>query len=116
MTIYGIIKPLNSSLADRTSFPNSEVFYPDYQDGKYGFNTDPNRGADTFCPFKSFANCTITLTMPWNSSFTKSGTMNVTIEIVNGKISSVTSPGRIQIASDGNWIDLSHNSASLTEN
>lgn len=28
-------------------------FHFDYQDGKYGFNTDPNRGADTFVPFSS---------------------------------------------------------------
>lgn len=28
-------------------------FHFDYQDGKYGFNTDPNRGADTFVPFIS---------------------------------------------------------------
>ncbi len=32
---------------------NSKQFYFDYKNGKYGFNTDPNRGADTFCPFKS---------------------------------------------------------------
>lgn len=25
----------------------------DYHDGKYGVNTDPQRGADTFIPFKS---------------------------------------------------------------
>lgn len=37
---------LNSSLTI-----NSNQFYFDYQDGKYGFNTDPNRGADTFNPF-----------------------------------------------------------------
>lgn len=30
---------------------NSKQFYFDYKNGKYGFNTDPNRGADTFCPF-----------------------------------------------------------------
>ena len=30
---------------------NSNQFYFDYQDGKYGFNTNPNRGADTFVPF-----------------------------------------------------------------
>lgn len=27
--------------------------YLDYRDGKYGVNTDPERGADTFTPFKS---------------------------------------------------------------
>ncbi len=32
---------------------NNKNFYFDYQDGKYGYNTDPNRGADTFSPFNS---------------------------------------------------------------
>lgn len=105
------VNQLNSSLT-----ANSNQFYFDYQDGKYGFNTDPNRGADTFFPFKNSANCTITLTMPWTSSYAKSGTMTVTIKIVNGKISSVTSPGLITIANDGNWIKLVNNSASLVEN
>lgn len=34
-------------------FPEGSGFYADYQNGKYGFNTDSNRGADTFIPFKS---------------------------------------------------------------
>ena len=41
------VNQLNSSLT-----ANSNQFHFDYQDGKYGFNTDPNRGADTFHPFK----------------------------------------------------------------
>lgn len=32
---------------------NADEFYFDYQDGKYGFNTDPERGSDTFHPFKN---------------------------------------------------------------
>ncbi len=45
-----VVKELNSCL----NFPNNQGhFYTDYQDGKYGFNTDPSRGADTFIPFKS---------------------------------------------------------------
>lgn len=39
-------------LANRTTFPDNKGFYPDCKDGKYGYNTDPNRGADTFHPFK----------------------------------------------------------------
>ena len=35
---------------------NSKHFYFDYKDGKYGYNTNPNRGADTFVPFKDFGN------------------------------------------------------------
>lgn len=30
---------------------NSNHFYFDYKNGKYGYNTNPNRGADTFFPF-----------------------------------------------------------------
>ncbi len=41
-----VVKQLSSSLT-----ANNNQFYFDYQDGKYGFNTDPNRGADTFNPF-----------------------------------------------------------------
>lgn len=32
---------------------NSKHFYFDYKNGKYGYNTNPNRGADTFVPFKN---------------------------------------------------------------
>lgn len=32
---------------------NSNKFYFDYKDGKWGFNTSSNRGADTFHPFNS---------------------------------------------------------------
>ena len=32
---------------------NGNRFYFDYHDGQYGYNTDPERGADTFSPFKS---------------------------------------------------------------
>ena len=37
-------------------------FYPDEQDGVKGFNTDPQRGADTFTPFSSGKYAT------WNDS------------------------------------------------
>lgn len=39
------------ALLDNSLIANSTQFYFDYQDGKYGYNTDPNRGADTFSPF-----------------------------------------------------------------
>ena len=32
---------------------NGQRIYLDYKDGKYGYNTDALRGADTFSPFKS---------------------------------------------------------------
>ena len=42
------LKNVNNSLT-----ANSKHFYFDYKNGKYGYNTNPNRGADTFVPFKS---------------------------------------------------------------
>lgn len=41
------IDDVNSSLT-----VNDTSFIFDYKDGKYGYNTDPKRGADTFHPFK----------------------------------------------------------------
>lgn len=35
---------------------NSKHFYFDYQNGKYGYNTDPSRGAGTFSPFRGEPN------------------------------------------------------------
>lgn len=33
---------------------NENTIYMDYHDGKYGVNTSPTRGADTFVPFKGY--------------------------------------------------------------
>lgn len=44
----GAIKELNESL----TAPTVGMFIYDYKDGKYGYNTDPSRGADTFFPFR----------------------------------------------------------------
>lgn len=38
---------------------NSKPIYLDYHDGKYGYNTDPERGADTFNPFNNGGNRSI---------------------------------------------------------
>lgn len=47
------VKELNSNLV-----ANGTNFVFDYKDGKYGYNTDPNRGADSFFPFnKEFETC-----------------------------------------------------------
>ena len=43
------VNEINSNL----TFPNGEGFYPDEKDGVKGYNTSPERGADTFFPFKS---------------------------------------------------------------
>ena len=44
-----------SELNNKLMFPDGSGFYLDSQDGERGFNTDPARGADTFCPFKKSA-------------------------------------------------------------
>ena len=44
---------VNNRINNHVRFPNGEGFYVDYQNGQYGYNTDPERGADTFTPFRS---------------------------------------------------------------
>lgn len=71
-------------------FPNDYGrFYVDYQNGKPGFNTDPERGADTFCPFSASINLAISLTCYGTISSTDRGhmcnyTSKVTLYIING--------------------------------
>ena len=50
------LKEVNNSV----TFPDGTIFYPDIQDGKYGFNISPNRGADTFRPFSRGLENTVT--------------------------------------------------------
>ena len=40
-----------NALSENLTFPDGTGFYPDEQDGQNGYNTSPNRGADTFFPF-----------------------------------------------------------------
>ena len=48
--LYQAYNELNSNLS-----ANNNHFYFDYKNGKYGYNTDSSRGADTFHPFKDMA-------------------------------------------------------------
>lgn len=41
-----------SDVANQLVANNNRIYF-DYHDGKYGYNTDPSRGADTFVPFRS---------------------------------------------------------------
>ena len=50
----GYTNTMSQALHDHVSVDNTE-FYFDYKNGKYGFNTDFYRGADTFHPFNSGA-------------------------------------------------------------
>ena len=49
------VKQLNTNVNELNNslIANSKHFYFDYKDGKYGYNTNPNRGADTFHPFSN---------------------------------------------------------------
>ena len=47
-----VLSTVETALNNNLMFPDGLKFYPDLQDGKRGFNTDPARGADTFFPFK----------------------------------------------------------------
>ena len=89
---------LNSEL----KFPDGTKFYPDIQDGEYGFNTAADRGADTFHPFK--ADWELVLKITFGAASNNKGgiysnddaatdtphgwysSMNSTIRCVNGEI------------------------------
>ena len=45
-----------ADLNENITFPDGTGFYPDEQDGQKGYNTSPNRGADTFFPFNNLSN------------------------------------------------------------
>lgn len=45
-----------AELNKNLTFPDGTGFYPDEQDGQKGYNTSPNRGADTFFPFNADLN------------------------------------------------------------
>ena len=51
-----------TSFNNELKFPDGTGFYPDVQNGIRGYNTDPERGADTFSPFSDIA-------MPFTSAF-----------------------------------------------
>ncbi len=91
-------------LNNNLTFPDGTKFYPDIQNGERGYNTDPARGADTFCPF--IRKLTIRGTMyaearvyngssyTWTNFATKSvvfsvenGQTNIVIESGNGNTS-----------------------------
>lgn len=50
-----------AELINDLAFPDGTKFYPDKQNGKYGFNTSPARGADTFIPFFKIRNLSLTI-------------------------------------------------------
>ena len=92
------VKELSSEL----KFPDGTKFYPDIQDGEYGFNTAADRGADTFHPFK--ADWELVLKITFGAASNNKGgiysnddaatdtphgwysSMNSTIRCVNGEI------------------------------
>ena len=85
---------------------NSNHFYFDYKDGKYGYNTDPNRGADTFNPFKSSASFTVKgMTYPKTQivSIDVSGIKTITINLTHTVVGSLSSQWT-DIVADGNVI------------
>lgn len=92
---------LNNSLV-----ANSNHFYFDYKDGKYGFNTDSSRGADTFVPFKSGASFTVKgMTYPKTQivSIDVSGIKTISINLTHTVVGSLSSQWT-DIIADGNVI------------
>ena len=54
----------------------------DYHDGKYGVNTDPERGADTFIPFRSISSIKVQTKLTQTSKSWYDWTVNLVIDDV----------------------------------
>lgn len=67
-------------LTENLTFPDGTGFYPDEQDGQKGYNTSPNRGADTFFPFKQSIEVRTNYYSPQGS-----GGYHLSYKIPNGK-------------------------------
>lgn len=68
---------VNSSLV-----ANGSQLYMDYHDGKYGVNTDPERGADTFIPFRSISSIKVQTKLIQTSKSWYDWTVNLVIDDV----------------------------------
>lgn len=68
---------VNSSLV-----ANGSQLYMDYHDGKYGVNTDPKRGADTFIPFRSISSIKVQTKLIQTSKSWYDWTVNLVIDDV----------------------------------
>lgn len=79
---------------------NSNHFYFDYKNGKYGYNTSPNRGADTFFPFKSSYE-TISNSTGDVASITKSAPSNYKGIIVSQMLNTVMGNNSFSIKING---------------
>ena len=69
-----------AELNENLTFPDGTGFYPDEQDGQKGYNTSPNRGADTFFPFKQSIEVRTNYYSPQGS-----GGYHLSYKIPNGK-------------------------------
>lgn len=114
------LKEVNNSLV-----ANSKHFYFDYKNGKYGYNTSPNRGADTFHPFSNsqvmtispFTSLSKTIKLDFNPSyvviFTTTGTGYPSI-YNNGNILTTNDTVCKIVSINGNKVTFSHNSNNLS--
>ena len=71
-----------AKIQDELTANNTKLYF-DYKDGKYGYNTDPNRGADTFNPFKSGGSITPILLWTNPNNAYDIGTLTLNIDFSN---------------------------------
>lgn len=79
-----------NALKDRVTFPDGTAFYPDIKDGKYGFNSDPSRGADTFNPFNRVEEQTVTYHNTTNGQKIITFTFDNLKEVIGVKLFKIT--------------------------
>ena len=92
---------------------NGNRIYLDYKDGKYGYNTDPERGADTFSPFNKpnpYTQLRTIESIASNKLGTYSGCGYITLNRISG-----TATEEINIYIDGNTLPFTINGVGCYE-
>lgn len=99
-----VIRELNTdvSILENELTANGVRIYLDYKDGKYGYNTSEQRGADTFNPFKSDPVYTLNTvkSVAGNNLGTITGCGYISIK----RIKSGTSSNRVSVYIDGSTV------------
>ena len=86
---------------------NGKRIYLDYKDGKYGYNTDPERGADTFNPFNKpnpYTRLRTIESIASNKLGTYTGCGYITLQRISGTVSE-----EIHVYIDGNTLPFTVN-------
>ena len=96
------VKEMFSALNDKLTLPDGTPIYFDMKDGIFGYNTDPERGADTFHPFSSQRTFTVNLTAGYiqASTYTHSSSVKFQNAKIKVNVRSFSGKGSLSVNAD----------------